>query len=548
MARKGRFLFCFTLLAFVLALPLMPAAVLAAHEDDIRDLQQRVKALEGKKTDEKKKEEEEKKDEKTVDFGGFIRFRYHISNFTDYGSLGNFQVLPPDKSVTGQDDTANYWEGRTRLYISPRFGDYVSGQIAFEIDYRSGDSAYGVASNSGGGLESDQVNIETKNLNVTVRFPGTALSGTFGLQNVVDPYGGILMGWADTGGVTLNYQVANNISALLGWYRFWQPTARLKKSSSTDFFRGEVAYNPSKDLSLGFNLYALIDRSGVGATAGDPGVLGGPAIGSSSNGYAPLSYNVSTGHESLVGSTDYSMTLVLPGVNFKYQAAGYTFDGFLIYEGGKFNSGTSGVEDVSISSFAANLGVSRKVGPVNLKLGGLYVSGDNSDTNPSIGIKKRGFYTPGSFSLAGAWMGLTGMKILFPDIDATNQDQYLVYDVTNTLEQRPLGVKAVMLTGDMKLTEKVNLEGGIGTLFSDKKRVVNGKSHMATEVNAGVHYSPYKQFSVGLVAAYAFVGDFYTVTDAQAAAYNATAPGNDVAPNRDPADMWRVYFRTNYSF
>jgi hypothetical protein len=518
---------------------LNPAVVFGVHEEDIKDLQQRVKAL-----------EELKQEEKMVDIGGFIRFRYHISNFTDFGLLNtfDFQTQPPDKSVPDRNKTANYGEGRVRLYITPKIGDYISGQVGFEIDYRAGDSAYAVGRNAGGGLESDQTNLETKNLNVTVKFPGTNLSGTFGLQNIVDPYGGILLGWADAAGVTLNYKAADNINTLLGWYRFWQPAARLKKNVATDFWRGEVAYAPSKDLNLGFNLYALLDRTGVGATPGDPGVLGGPAFGSSSNGFAPLSYNVSTGHESLVGDTQYSFNIFMPGVNFNYKAGAVTLEGFFIYEGGKFDSRTSGVDDVTVSSFAANLGAGTKVGPFNLKLGGLYVSGDNSDRNATIGIKKRGFYTPGSYALAGAWMGLTGMKILFPDIDATNQDQYLVYDVTNTFEQKPLGVKALMLTGDTKLAKNVNFEAGIGTLFSDKKRVVNNNTYMATEVNAGVHYSPYKSFSIGVVGAYAWVGDFYEVTDSQAAAFNATKVGNPVVPNRDPADMWRIYFRTNYSF
>lgn len=539
MIRINRLLLSIIGVSFLIASSLTPSRVLAAHEEDLKDLEQRVAKL-----------EEVKKEEKTVDIGGFIRFRYHLSNFTDFGLLNtfDFQTQPPDKSVAGKNKTANYAEGRTRLYITPKIGDYISGQIAFEIDYRAGDSAYAVGGNKGGGLESDQVNLETKNLNVTVKFPGSNLSGTFGLQNVVDPYGGILLGWADTAGVTLNYKVADNMNALLGWYRFWQPASRLKKNVAADFWRGEVAYAPRKDLNLGFNLYVLTDRTGVGATPSDPGVLGGGPFGSSSNGFAPLAYNVSTGHESLVGDTDYSFNLVLPGVNFNYKVGAVTLDGFFIYEGGKFDSRTAGIDDVTVSSFAANLGASTKVGPFNLKLSGLYVAGDNSNQNAAIGIKGRGFYTPGSYSLAGAWMGLTGMKVLFPDIDATNQDQYLVYDVTNEFEQKPLGIKAVMLTGDTKLAKNVNLEAGIGSLFSDKQRVVNNNSYMATEVNAGVHYSPYKSFSIGVVGAYAWVGDFYKVTDAQAAAFNATKVGNPVVPNRDPADMWRVYIRTNYSF
>lgn len=535
MIKIERVLLSIIMVLFLIAPSLTPSDVSATDVESLKDLEQRVKKL-----------EEPKKEEKKVDLGGWIRFRYNTSNYTTFGSA---QVLPPDKSVADKDNIANYAEGRTRLYITPMFGDYVSGQIAVEFDHRAGDSAYGVGRNAGGGLGADQINIETKNINVTVKFPDTNLSGTFGLQNIVDPYGGILLGWADTSGVTLKYKAADNINALLGWYRFWQPFARLKKSSAADFWRGEIAYAPTKNLNLGFNLYALFDRTGVGATTLVPGVLGGPAIGSTSNGFAPLSYNVSTGNESLVGDTNYSFNAFLPGVNFSYKVAGYTFGGFFIYEGGKFGSRTVGIDDVSINSFAANLGASTKVGPLNLKLSGFYVSGDNSDQNKSIGIKKRGFYTPGSFSLAAAWMGGTGMRIIFPELaDVTGLDQHLVYDVTNTFEQKPLGIKAVLLTGNTKLAKNVNLEMGIGSLLSEKKRVVNNESFMATEANVGVHYTPYKPFSIGVVGAYAWVHDFYKVTAAQTAAFNATKTGNLVSSNIDPADTWRVFIRTNYSF
>lgn len=532
-----------SLLLMLLAVALLigPPSAMGAHEQDIADLQQKVKALEAAQA-------AKAQDGKAVDFGGFIRTRMHLSNFTTYSSNGDFQTLPFDRSVKDANNSANYFEQRARLYITPKLNDYLSGTFAFEIDFRAGDSAYAVGRNSGGGLEADQTNFETKNLFITAKVPGTNLTTILGLQNLKDAYNGILLGWADATGATLNYKAANNVSTVLGWYRFWQPASRLKKSVAADFWRGEVAYSPTKDLDLGFNLYALSDRSGAGASGSDTGALGGPAIGSSSNGYAPLAYNASTGHESLVGDTDYTMTLWYPGINFSYRVGGYTIDGFGIYQLGQFRSASAGIDNVNIRSGAANLNVSTKIGPASVKLGGLYVSGSDSKENPSIGIKKGGFYTPGSYSLAAAWMGLTGMKIIFPDIDATNQDQYLVYDASNILEQRPLGVQAIMLTGNVPLSKKTNLELGLGTASAAEKRVVNDKKYMATEVNAGVHHALYKNMSIGLVGAYAWVGNLYKVTDAQAATYNASAPGLDVRPNRDPADMWRVYLRANYSF
>lgn len=529
----------FFLVVFLICagLPLLPSVSWAVHEEDIQALQHRLETVE--------QALKEKKEGLTVDFGGWLRARYHVSNFLNF-TAG--QSLPGDKSVPGGNDTANFAEERTLLFITPHFGDNVAAQFGFTTDFRFGDEAFGVSGVGGGGLKGREVNVKTMDANLQFRLPGTNLTARVGLQNIKDAYNGILLGWPDGSGVNVDYKASDTWNLKASWYRFWEPTGRLKANVPVDFWRGEAAYAASDALSLGFNLYYLNDKSGEDATAADPGVLGGPAIGTTHNGFAPLAYNASTGHESLLGDNQYKMYLVWPGVNFTYRVNRYTVDGFLIYEGGKFTAISPGIEDVTLSSFAGNLGVATDVGATHVKLSGIYVAGDDSNTNPSIGIKKRGFYTPGSYSLSGAWMGLTGMKILFPDIDATAQDQALVYDVSNIFEQKPLGVKSLLLTSNTNLTDKVNLEAGLGTLFSDKKRSVNGKSHMGTEINAGLHYRIYKNVSVGLQTAYAWIGDFYKVTDAQAATYNATATGNPITALNDPANAWLVYFRTQLSF
>lgn len=525
------------LLSMVLLLLVVPSMSFAEHEQDLKDLDQRLKKVEDLQT----QEAEQKKEEKAVDFGGWIRLRYHVSNWNAFGAG---QTLPGDKTVPESTKTVNFAESRAMLFINPRFGDYVSGQFGLTWDFMLGDEAFGVNGVGGGGLKGRDVNVKTIDVNMTAKLPGTNLSGTFGLQTIKDAYNGILLGWPNGAGVNLNYKLADNLNLVGSWYRFWQPVGQLRSNVMTDFWRGEVAYSPDKSLDLGFNVYYLTDSTGEK----EPGALGGDPIGTIHNGFAPLSYNASTGHESLVGSNLYKMWLVWPGVNFAYRTSGLTFDGFLIYEGGKFDAISTGISSVTLSSFAANLGVGTQFGPTKVKLSGIWVGGDNGNQNPSIGIKKAGFYTPGSWSLSGAWMGLTAMKIMFPDLDATAQDQSFVYDVTNTWEQKPLGIKTILFSTDTKLTDKVNLEAGAGSLWSDKDRPVNGQSYMSTEINAGIHYKPYKQFSIGLQTAYAWVGNFFKVSDAQAAAYNAATTGNAISANRNPANQWLVYLRTNYSF
>lgn len=476
-----------------------------------------------------------------VDFGGFIRLRQHTS---DYATYNAGQIMPPNKLTDGDSNVKKFFEQRARLYIRPKVGEYLTGNFAFEIDGRWGDVAYSTGRGAGFGLNADSTNLETKNLNFTVRFPETDNSAIIGLQTIADPYGGILLGWADAGGITYIHK-SEALSTTLGYYRFWQPSGTIKQNSNVDFLRAEAAYSASDTFKLGFNLHVILDNSGE--EAGSTGALGGDPIGSPENGFAPLAYNVSTGNESLVGATNYTMNLFMPGVNFEADLGGISAGGFFIYEFGWFDSKTDGVSDVDHSSFAGELHAATTLGGFNVKLSGLYVAGDSSSDNSGIGVKKGGFYTPGSFSLAGAWMGLTGMKILFEDIDGTTQDAYLVYDVTNIYEQQPLGVMAAMLTANTKLADKVRLELGLGILLSAEDRVVNGENSMATELNASVHYDMIPGVTFGVVAAYAAVGDFYGVSAEQAAAYNDKAPGIDVSAY-DPEDMWKVTLRAQYSF
>lgn len=478
-------------------------------------------------------------EESQTDIHGWIRIRPHISNY----AMFNFgQVLPPDKA-TDDKNSVHFFEQRSHLYITPKLGDYVDGRFAFEIDSRWGDSAYGTGAQAGAGFNADQINIETKNIQIGFRIPDSSVSGTLGVQTIKDPYNGLIMGWSDAAGLTVNTALSDASGLTFGYYRFWQPSATFKKQSEVDFLRFEYAAK-SDNFSFGVNLHGILDNTGEHGA----GALGGDAFGTATgNGYAPFSYNVSTGHESLVGSTKYTMNVWMPGVNFNANLGAVTLDGFVVYETGSFNSMTDGVSDVSISSMAAQLSAGTMVGGTNLRLLGFYVSGDDSNQSNGVGVKANGFYGPGVYSFAGAWMGLTGLKIAFSDLDATNQDAALIYDPANIMEQQPLGLVALTLTANTPLSDKSRLEAALGMVTSGKNRVVNGSSQMLTEVNAGYHYTPVAGFDLGAVFAYGVVGDFYKVSSAQAAAYNAKSPGADVSA-MDPDNMWRFTLRSNYSF
>jgi hypothetical protein len=485
-------------------------------------------------------------DDQTLEVHGYVRVRHHVSNFSNYAGppAYDFQFAPPDRSVPGTDDTANYLEQRAVLLVISRFADYAAATFGFELDYRAGDSAFGVGRDAGGALQADQVNLETKSANLMFKVPSTSATVTAGLQTIKDPYNGILLGYADAVGVTAVTKVRETGSATLGYYRFWQPSGRIKRNAAVDYLRAESAV-PIGRVQLGVNLHAILDRSGLDATSTDPGVLGGKPF---DFGGGALSYNVSTGHETLVGDNAYKMTLLLPGVNVVCECGPIALGGFFVVERGRFDSKTTGTADVSILSYAGDLHAGTKRGRARVDADVLYVSGAEGNGSRAIGIKPAGFYTPGAYSLAAAWMGNTGMKIVFSDFDATRQDQSLIYDSTNTFEQQPLGLTALLVTGSMELSDRAAVKAGAGHVRSTARRIANNERTMATEVNAAITFRIYKPLVFELMGAYAVVGEFYRVSQAQADAYNAIAPGNDVAVNVEPANVWRVVSKLNLAF
>ena len=146
------------------------------------------------------------------EFHGFYSLKYFLSNY-EQGSNGNplatnssTHLSPyPTSNTTNNLRLNNYFEQRARIFYNAKASDDLKLVTAFEIDSVFGDRAQGSIStaaatnttnvaafrNSGGALESDAVNLETKWVYLDFKIPTTPVQVKAGIQPFKDSIKGI---------------------------------------------------------------------------------------------------------------------------------------------------------------------------------------------------------------------------------------------------------------------------------------------------------------------------------------------------------------------
>lgn len=448
---------------------------------------------------------------------GFIRSRGFVSNFKAFGSGYIAPVL------TGTAPAASYVEERARFLI--KTGDENAKAIAqFEFDQAWGDTAYTNGRNMGGGLDSDTTNIETKNLYVWFKVPNTSWEFTAGVQPQFDDYAGVFVGVAtDVAGVFTTFKY-DPVTFRLGAAKFWENN--FKKADDVDWYVAEAKFAPVKDVKLGLNFYFLNDMGGG---------LKGPtsAVGVDSNGDTIAGLNgrgaVGTWMPAEIASGYRTLRVYMPGASFSANVGPATLSGFAFYQFGKAEYNT-GAPSVDIKGYAADVRADAKLGPGNAFLEFLYVSGDNNKTDKDY----KSIITGSNYQLATSYYYRGDFQILFPNGDDCNTSYGLAYDPANG----GAGVVHVAAGYTQKLMDKLTGRIGAGYLAAAKKRVRDigaaynfaNNSAMGTEVNATLTYNITKGLDLGLVGAYAWLGNAYKAAGA------------------DPDNLYDVHARLNYAF
>jgi hypothetical protein len=428
-------------------------------------------------------------------FHGMIREKAILSNFDNYGA-------GTAATATGAKDAVTnfYIEQRARLLYESKISDDLKGVMQFEIDSRWGDQAYGNNSisgttwtgrNSGGGLEADRTNLETKNVYLDFRVPGTPVRAKAGIQGFTDEYKGIFLGYADTAGLVADAKVGS-VDVKAGWLRFWDTGEGTSFQSAVNTYVAGAKVNITKDLNVGLNYYLLTDgTNGTFPGAGGQLLLGATGL---------------TGYQNL--------TLHMVGATAAAKVGPATIDGFVVGQFGKFENAVGGglaptTRDVDVLSFAANARAHVKLGPGTLKVEAIYVSGDglNNDTY-------NGFITGSQYNLAGSFYVSPDMMILLPNKYDINSSRALVYD-PNFQSQGMLGG---FVGYDAKLTDKLYANVNAGFMAAAKANskkpvgVGNTSDYLGTEINGEVGYKMYDNLTASVQGAYVILGDYYKGT------------------------------------
>ncbi len=445
---------------------------------------------------------------------GWVGSKTHISSQrgTPSGILAG-QVYPKKDM-----DTYNFTEMRGRLQFELIPNEYAGAVWHSETDYNFGGAAYQTGRGLGGGLGSDTTNIETKQLYLYFKVPSLNLRATAGINWITDDFDWIVIG-NDAAGFQFDY-VTPATKAKFGAYRFWEPKITAV-TDSVDFFMLSGSQQLSPTARIGVAGYYLKDGSG-----GDGNGLLSTPFGSTANGLANLGFNAATGNKALIPQgTKYDLNSYFAGIFGDVAIGPAKIEAWGVYNFGKVD--VTGGESIDIKGFAADVRASGKVKGVTLSLDGLYVSGSNKDAD-----KEFGFTNSGLYSVASNFNFKQGMTILLPDGNDWSYSSAYAYNVSNIYEDRFLGVTG--LFGNVRFPLPGNFSGkvGLGTMYSAEKRAVNGNSYMGTEVNATLRYDVNKNTSISLNSAYAFTGDFYEVSAAQAA---TSAKG--VKANADPDNV-----------
>ncbi|WP_434385548.1 hypothetical protein [Melittangium boletus] len=447
-------------------------------------------------------------------------------------SLGPFGV-GAGSAVTVTPGRSAFWVEQRWIPVleySPHFVDgLASFRAQLEVDYLWGRSANALQQNEGGGFNADQVNIQTKNVNVALyptRKPGE-LALIVGTQPVYDAY-------FDPTRTSLNdiirtgYKLAFLGSDATGFSAFGARgrhqgrlsllplgSAQSDKALLSDprlkyaiLGMADYAWSLAPGTNVGVSAWYLRDDTKGDAYAFEGLVKSGP----SSTG---LPYFVGTARFNIDRPTGWVGWL---GANFHHNIDFRTgrlgASGFVMYNGGRFTStkeDTSLNRAVDIGGLSANLEVLYNYGRTSndlVTLEGMFSTGD-SDLNDG---RYTSAFTLNQYGLPGAVWFNHKMLLLFPFTSTVNNYTGAVTDLSN----QGFGLQALLATGAYDLIpNKLHLKVGAGYAQSSvtPTELTAGTARgrvLGTEINAELRYTIRYLMSVGLHAGYLFRGNFYS--------------------------------------
>ena len=447
-------------------------------------------------------------------------------------SLGPLGIGENVGSATrvGADTETFYFEQRwiPVISFSPDFVDGLATfRAQFEIDTMWGQSANQLQHNQGGGLNADQVNIQTKAAHVSIhpfRDPRklTLVVGTQPLyDNVEDPNVTSLFDIVKTG-YKLAYvgTDATGLSAFSKVGGHWKAsfipmgTGQPNKADEGDpsfayvtMFTGDYAYELQPGTVVGASLWHLRDDTEGTAFAYEGLVKSGPG----STGLFPytgvpdLEIEAAKGHVTWIGGHFHH--------NLHFNTGPLAASGFFLFNTGRFDNEKADSalnRRLDISGFGLNLELminyGKTVGDL-ITVEAMVTSGDEDVKDGNY----KGAFTLNNYGIPGAVWFNHKTLILFPFTSTVSNYTGSVTDISN----QGFGLQAGILTVAKDLIpDKINLKLGLAYAQSavdpppSPDQIARGRT-LGAELNAELKVHMTYLMTVGLHAGFLAAGNFY---------------------------------------
>lgn len=418
------------------------------------------------------------------------------------------------------------------LEYSPLFVDNLATfRAQFEIDYLWGRAANTVQQNEGGGFNADQVNLQTKNVNVAIhptRDPNdlTIVLGTQSIyDSVYDPARTPLSDVIRTG-YKLTYFGTDATGISLYSTRYGpakvsfipMQTAQPDKAAANDarlkyvyLVTADYTFQPAPSTNIGLSAWYLRDETRGDAFAYEGLVRSGPASAGLPGfvGTTPLRLERPNGHVFYVGANFHH--------NLDFRTGPLSATGFVMANFGRFtstNPSTALNPAVDLRGFSANLELAHGYGRTTgdqLTLEGIFASGDSNPGDDTFTAP----FTTNYYGLPGAvWFNHRSL-LLFPFTSTVSNYTGAVTDISN---QGSGLIGGIATASHDVVPNKLNVKLGVAAAGSavrppDTVAGVRRGKFVGAEVNAEVKYHLTYLMTVGLHGAYMVRGSFFDGND-----------------------------------
>jgi len=447
-------------------------------------------------------------------------------------SLGPIGIGENVGSATkvGDDTTAFYVEQRWIPVIaySPNFSDGLATiRAQFEIDFMWGQAANQLQQNQGGGFNADQVNIQTKNINVAV-YPTRnpyKLAVVLGTQSVYDTlYDPAITPLNDI--VRTGYKLtffgsdATGLSVYGRYGGIWKASflpmgaAQPDKATKDDarlsfvwFATLDYAYPIQPGTVVGLSYWHLQDDTAGAAYAYEGLVKSGPT----STGLFGYTGTARFNMEAANGNVEYLGAHFHHNLNFA--TSNFGASGFVMANLGNFTStkdDTALLKSVDIAGVSANLELLYNWGQTEadlFTLEGMLVTGDSDQTDD----KYSSAFTMNQYGLPGAVWFNHKTLILFPFTQTVSNYTGAITDISN----QGYGLAALIGTAAWDVvpnTLNLKLGGAVAQAMARPPATAQGierGSTMGAELNAEIKYHIRYLMTVGLHGAVMIPGNFF---------------------------------------